>query len=55
MLGGIGFTMSLFISGLSFAADPLAEFSKLGVIAGSLMSALLGLMALLLGNVSQRT
>lgn len=43
MLGGIGFTMSIFISGLSFTDNNLFELSKLGVIAGSLISGLLGL------------
>jgi NhaA family Na+:H+ antiporter len=42
-LCGIGFTMSLFISGLAFPAAPaLAEQAKLGILAGSALSALLG-------------
>lgn len=43
MLGGIGFTMSIFISGLSFGQDQFIELSKVGVIAGSLVSGILGL------------
>lgn len=43
MLGGIGFTMSLFISGLSFVDPALLNNSKLGVLSGSLLSALVGL------------
>ena len=43
MLGGIGFTMSLFISGLSFTDPHLLNFSKLGVFSGSILSALAGL------------
>ncbi len=43
MLGGIGFTMSIFISGLSFADPELLELSKFGVIGGSLISGILGL------------
>ena len=46
ILGGIGFTMSLFISGLSFAEAEFAELSKLGIIMGSLVSAVLGLLLL---------
>ena len=43
MLGGIGFTMSLFISGLSFTDTYLLNVSKLGVFSGSILSALAGL------------
>jgi NhaA family Na+:H+ antiporter len=46
ILGGIGFTMSLFISALSFYRAEFAEFSKLGIIMGSLVSAVLGLLLL---------
>jgi NhaA family Na+:H+ antiporter len=43
MLGGIGFTMSLFIGALAFPHDPaLVEEAKLGVLAGSFLSALAG-------------
>ena len=43
LLCGIGFTMSLFIAGLAFPGDPaLVEEAKLGVLAGSAVSALLG-------------
>jgi len=43
LLCGIGFTMSLFISDLAFAGQPLliAE-SKVGILAGSLLSAVAG-------------
>ncbi len=42
-LAGIGFTMSLFIGGLAFASDAAAiDQVKIGVLAGSLLSALLG-------------
>ena len=43
MLGGIGFTMSLFIAGLSFTDTYLLNCSKLGVFSGSILSAMAGL------------
>ncbi len=46
ILGGIGFTMSLFISALSFYRGEFAELSKLGIIMGSLVSGVLGLLLL---------
>lgn len=43
-LGGIGFTMSLFISDLAFPGHPeLREQAKAGIMAGSLASAITGL------------
>ncbi|MFZ9395678.1 MAG: Na+/H+ antiporter NhaA [Erythrobacter sp.] len=43
ILCGIGFTMSLFIGGLAFPAQPLlVEEAKLGILTGSAISALLG-------------
>ncbi len=46
ILGGIGFTMSLFISGLSFPTGELADLAKLGIILGSLFSGIVGLLVL---------
>jgi NhaA family Na+:H+ antiporter len=43
MLGGIGFTMSLFISTLSFQVSDPANYSKLGILIGSFLSAIVGL------------
>ncbi|MFD1787808.1 Na+/H+ antiporter NhaA [Sphingomonas floccifaciens] len=43
LVAGIGFTMSLFIGGLAFPGDPtLAEGVKIGVLGGSILSAVAG-------------
>lgn len=42
LLGGIGFTMSLFIGSLAFGSEELAVLTRLGVILGSLCSAAVG-------------
>jgi NhaA family Na+:H+ antiporter len=45
LLGGIGFTMSIFITNLAFASEPaLVNSSKLAVLAASLVAGLLGLL-----------
>jgi NhaA family Na+:H+ antiporter len=46
-LAGIGFTMALFIAGLALA-DPLLDTAKIGILAGSTVSAILGMVLLLL-------
>lgn len=47
LLCGIGFTMSLFIAGLAFPASPLfVEEAKLGILAGSVVSAICGMLLL---------
>jgi Na+/H+ antiporter NhaA len=47
LLGGIGFTVSLFISNLSFGTDVvLLNQAKMGVIGGSFISGLLGFIVL---------
>ena len=51
VLCGIGFTMSLFIGALAFPNRPtLVEEAKLGVLAGSALSALLGYLVLRLAR-----
>lgn len=53
LICGIGFTMSLFIGALGFAGDPvLAEQAKMGVLLGSALSGITGV--LLLVAFSQR-
>jgi len=46
LLAGIGFTMSLFIGGLAFADPVLVEEVKVGVLAGSALSAVAGFVVL---------
>jgi Na+:H+ antiporter, NhaA family len=41
-LGGIGFTMALFIGGLAFSAAPLQDASKLGILAASFLAGVAG-------------
>jgi NhaA family Na+:H+ antiporter len=41
-LGGIGFTMALFVGELAFGIGPLLDSTKLGIVAGSVISGLMG-------------
>ncbi len=51
LVAGIGFTMSLFIGGLAFPDQPaLVDRVKLGVLSGSLLSALAGYAVLRMGT-----
>ncbi len=50
VLCGVGFTMSLFIGALAFKDPTLIDETKIGVLAGSLVSALLGLLILRLAK-----
>ena len=54
ILGGIGFTMALFITSLAFPDPALAAASKLGVIAASVLAAGLGIACLARCATSQR-
>jgi len=54
MLGGIGFTMSLFISGLSFDSQLLLDYAKLGILLGSVLSGLAGITFLALSLRSRQ-
>lgn len=54
-VGGIGFTVSLFIAGLSFPGEELlTEEAKVGILVGSLIAALVGVGLLLAGSVTRR-
>jgi NhaA family Na+:H+ antiporter len=45
-LGGIGFTMALFIGGLAFGATPLQDAAKLGVLLASVVAGTVGALVL---------
>ncbi len=51
MLCGVGFTMSLFIGGLAFQDGATASEVQLGVIAGSVLSVIAGVLTLKLAGV----
>lgn len=46
-LGGMGFTMSLFISNLAFKQEVLLDLAKIGILAGSLIAGILGYLILM--------
>jgi len=52
-LGGIGFTMALFIAGLALEGDTL-DAAKVGILLGSLIAALLGTIVLAAGESKGR-
>ncbi len=55
LLGGIGFTMSLFITRLSFTSQELINYSKFAILVGSIISAVGGILVLLAyASVSSR-
>jgi Na+:H+ antiporter, NhaA family len=51
-LAGIGFTMSLFIGSLAFTSPALEAQVRVGVVAGSLLSIVLGLAVMWPGKVT---
>ena len=53
-LGGIGFTMSLFVAGLAFADESLLTMSKLGIFTASLAAGVIGSVLLLRVRPGQR-
>lgn len=50
LLGGIGFTMSLFISNLSFTEGGYLEYAKIGIMIGSFLGGCCGYMVLRWGK-----
>lgn len=46
LLGGIGFTMSLFIATLAFTSEDLIAQAKIGIFAGSIIAGILGYLVL---------
>lgn len=52
-LGGIGFTMSLFIASLAFKSEQLLSSAKIAILCGSLISALIGCLVLWLSTKKQ--
>lgn len=53
MLGGIGFAMAIFIAGLALAGD-LLNHAKIGIMIGSLLSAVFGMTLILLCGRQQK-
>ena len=54
LLGGMGFTMSLFISNLAFTDPGLINYAKIGILTGSLVSGLLGFLVLRFSLTKQK-
>jgi NhaA family Na+:H+ antiporter len=46
LLGGIGFTMSIFVAALAFPDSDAQDLAKVGILVASLLSATIGLVAL---------
>jgi NhaA family Na+:H+ antiporter len=42
LLGGIGFTVSIFVAGLAFTDEGLVQEAKIGIFAGSILAAMFG-------------
>ncbi|MDP9200057.1 MAG: Na+/H+ antiporter NhaA, partial [Pseudomonadota bacterium] len=53
-LGGIGFTMSLFIATLAFDGTTLLDSAKVGILGGSIMAGIVGALVLRRGTRSAR-
>ena len=49
-LAGVGFTMSLFIGGLSFSDPEMMNQVRMGVLSGSILSGILGYAALMFAS-----
>jgi NhaA family Na+:H+ antiporter len=53
-LGGIGFTMSLFIAALAFQGTNLIDSAKVGILGGSILAGVVGAVIVRLGTRSAR-
>jgi len=53
-LAGIGFTMSIFISGLAFSDPESIQIAKVGIFAASVISAAIGMTILATGETSKK-
>jgi NhaA family Na+:H+ antiporter len=51
LLGGIGFTVAIFVTELTFGNSEHAELSKVGILVASLISGVLGYLVLRLVSV----
>ncbi|HXX79958.1 MAG TPA: Na+/H+ antiporter NhaA [Thermodesulfovibrionales bacterium] len=54
ILGGIGFTMSLFITSLSFSDPLMLDFAKVGILIASFISGVVGIAFLYVFSVRQK-
>jgi len=54
LIGGVGFTVALFITGLAFTENVLVEEAKVGVLCASFIAALGGYLFLLLVSRGQK-
>lgn len=54
-LGGIGFTMSIFISHLAFTNQDIVSSVKIGIFASSILAAIFGVILLLLNNKKKKS
>ena len=54
LLGGIGFTMSLFITELSFSQPAVMDYAKVGVLLGSMLAGVTGLLYLVAASPVRR-
>lgn len=54
-LGGIGFTMSIFINNLAFDSSTIINEGKMAILIASVVAALLGIMAIMTDNKRDKT
>jgi NhaA family Na+:H+ antiporter len=54
-LGGIGFTMSLFVTGLAISEPFMADLAKMGILSASLLASIAGALILIVANPNKST